>query len=627
MSEAKTSQLKGRQTSAVAPGPASNENKIILPSNSTANLAQISNDIASIAYDTDQQAIVINDGTGFQPVGGGSGGITELTGDVDASGTGSVAATVTGLQGQPVSDNVPADGDVLMWSQGDGVWEPAPSSAGSPGGNPTNIQYNGGGTFAGDNNLVWQPSGQTFVVTGAPSPTAGTVQILGGYRKIDLPTGYPSDDPNTRNWGIYTDNPAYGYFSIQRSTNNATSPSLSAIAADHTSAVYLGAAQLKFPNADGSAGQVLTTDGAGVTSWQSAGAPSGFANASAYFNGSGSLVSNPDSQFSASTFSRSDVYNLGGTVTITGEGSYVHALMTSGSSANATGRGSMIQGEIGNGGSSMTASGVGSIAAGGVFGGSQINANDGSWAHGYASNSGVISAGNTGNEASGRAENSSQISANGNGSKAMGYAIAGFNIQTGTDGAFAGGVAGSGAISANGQASISYGDDIVTSSDFGTSLGLGQVNSSYASLVMGRYASDTGSPASWVSTEPAFVIGNGTSSGSRSNALQVDKDGKVTYSAAEKNTAIRIVTTSASVSARTDKKVLLNDGAAGANTLTLPAGEDGLTFVFSAVSTNTGTWALSPSGGNTVDASVPANLALTAPPKNITFLSGKWYYI
>ena len=80
MSEAKTSQLKGRQATAISPGEANNQNKIILPSNDTASLAQITNEAGSIAYNTDQQTIVINDGTGFQPVSGGGGGAnTELS--------------------------------------------------------------------------------------------------------------------------------------------------------------------------------------------------------------------------------------------------------------------------------------------------------------------------------------------------------------------------------------------------------------------------------------------------------------------------------------------------------------------------------------------------------------------
>ena len=65
-----------------------------------------------------------------QVSGGGGGGITALTGDVTASGTGSVVATVTGLGGIPFS-NIPAPSvsDVICY---DGVqYTPCPPSAGS----------------------------------------------------------------------------------------------------------------------------------------------------------------------------------------------------------------------------------------------------------------------------------------------------------------------------------------------------------------------------------------------------------------------------------------------------------------------------------------------------------------
>jgi len=58
-------------------------------------------------------------------------GITDLTGDVTATGPGSAAATVTALQGQPVSASLPAAQDVLAW---DGAqWAPIPPPGGLTG--------------------------------------------------------------------------------------------------------------------------------------------------------------------------------------------------------------------------------------------------------------------------------------------------------------------------------------------------------------------------------------------------------------------------------------------------------------------------------------------------------------
>lgn len=51
---------------------------------------------------------------------------------------------------------------------------------------------------------------------------------------------------------------------------------------------------------------------------------------------------------------------------------------------------------------------------------------------------------------------------------------------------------------------------------------------SFASLVLGRHNLVSGSPVSWLATDPALVIGNGPSSSSRSNAMTVFKNGNVT---------------------------------------------------------------------------------------------------
>lgn len=56
-----------------------NLNKLVLPSNTTENLAEITPEVASIAFDTSLGEVVINDGTGFSPVSAGSGANTSLS--------------------------------------------------------------------------------------------------------------------------------------------------------------------------------------------------------------------------------------------------------------------------------------------------------------------------------------------------------------------------------------------------------------------------------------------------------------------------------------------------------------------------------------------------------------------
>jgi hypothetical protein len=72
----------------------------------------------------------IVNGTTIPFTGGGGGGITALTGDVTASGTGSVAASVVRLQGRAMASTAPTNGQVLTWSSGPSQWQPAtPSTA------------------------------------------------------------------------------------------------------------------------------------------------------------------------------------------------------------------------------------------------------------------------------------------------------------------------------------------------------------------------------------------------------------------------------------------------------------------------------------------------------------------
>lgn len=62
--------------------------------------------------------------------GGGGGGISELTGDVLAGpGAGTQAATVVGLQGNPVAGTAPSAAEVLTWTGA--AWAPAPVAASS----------------------------------------------------------------------------------------------------------------------------------------------------------------------------------------------------------------------------------------------------------------------------------------------------------------------------------------------------------------------------------------------------------------------------------------------------------------------------------------------------------------
>jgi hypothetical protein len=88
-----------------------------------------------------------------------------------------------------------------------------------------------------------------------------------------------------------------------------------------------------------------------------------------------------------------------------------------------------------------------------------------------------------------------------------------------------------------GEYSTSSGDGASAFGHYTTAWGNGSVSmgyhtyaGAYASLVIGQYNAIAGTSNAWYSWDPAFVIGNGTSDGSRSNALAVYKSGSADFS-------------------------------------------------------------------------------------------------
>lgn len=200
-------------------------------------------------------------------------------------------------------------------------------------------------------------------------------------------------------------------------------------------------------------------------------------------------------------------------------------------------------------------------------GGSFISVAKGSIACGYASGAGsTILSASEGSFAHGGADSGSSLVAGSRGSVARGYATGGFSIAAGGgNGTHAAGITATGSITASGQAAFAQGDFLGVSADLGTAFGLGNVNSSYASLYIGRYAPPGPfSTTIWVDAEPVFVIGKGTGVGSEATAFQVDKDG-TTY---------------------------ISDPSLGAASI-------GNVFTLQDTATGRGTWAAAGSGANT----------------------------
>lgn len=244
--------------------------------------------------------------------------------------------------------------------------------------------------------------------------------------------------------------------------------------------------------------------------------------------------------------------NGSGTITASGLGAIISGLsngtMTSG------GSGSVVFGSAG-GGASLTATSVGSMAVGAssgtgvISGGSSANAgfangyaNSGTisianliaagFAQGWAETSGTISVTANAGFASGHATGASSIiTAGGIASMARGYATGGFDIAANGAASFAGGRTLTGDVISSGVGAFSWGDESTTSADFGTTFGLGHVNNTYLTAVFGRNSvtPGTANTLTWVSTDPLFVVGNGASTASRNNALEILKDGTAIF--------------------------------------------------------------------------------------------------
>ena len=98
-------------------------------------------EIGELQINTDPGAVgevLTSNGPGAAPTwqaGGGGGGITELTADVEAGpGSGSVTSKVVALQNNAVSSVAPTSGQVLTWSSGSSQWIPANATGGGSGG-------------------------------------------------------------------------------------------------------------------------------------------------------------------------------------------------------------------------------------------------------------------------------------------------------------------------------------------------------------------------------------------------------------------------------------------------------------------------------------------------------------
>ncbi|MGD0582123.1 MAG: tail fiber domain-containing protein [Bacteroidales bacterium] len=82
---------------------------------------------------------------------------------------------------------------------------------------------------------------------------------------------------------------------------------------------------------------------------------------------------------------------------------------------------------------------------------------------------------------------------------------------------------------ASGHLSSTFGEYTIASGDGAIAMGHYNTAQAYGSLVIGRYNLIAGTTGSWITTDPAFVIGNGSSASARSNAVTVYKNGSADF--------------------------------------------------------------------------------------------------
>lgn len=101
--------------------------------------------------------------------------------------------------------------------------------------------------------------------------------------------------------------------------------------------------------------------------------------------------------------------------------------------------------------------------------------------------------------------------------------VSGQHCRTGSEGSFATGLS----TEALGMHSFAAGSDTRASGQSSFAMGSGIVSRAYVAA-FGRYNDTISASGGWVNTDPLFMLGNGSSNTSRSNALLVTKEGNMT---------------------------------------------------------------------------------------------------
>ena len=269
-----------------------------------------------------------------------------------------------------------------------------------------------------------------------------------------------------------------------------------------------------FPNADGTNGQALKTDGSGQLTWQT--------DVGAFENHNGT-VRNAGSATDDFVFGFDSLPGNGISYTANmfafdeSNGAFRAGGLTSSTNWQTSDRG---QFSIGLGQDPL-ASGDNSLAIGNEASATATSA-VAIGTNANSSHEGTLAIGTD------AASTSIHAVAIGRGTSAEGnYSLAMGNITT-----------------ASGVHSSAFGWNTIATADFSTTSGQYTNTSSFNDFVIGRYNIGGGSPTTWVDTDPLFEIGNGTGFGvDAANALTVLKNGKTGIGTHTPDEALSVVGT------------------------------------------------------------------------------------
>ncbi len=175
----------------------------------------------------------------------------------------------------------------------------------------------------------------------------------------------------------------------------------------------------------------------------------------------------------------------------------------------------------------------------------------------------------------------------------------------------------------SGSGSIVLGGDLSNSGNRSQVFGIGHVVTTFACLYVGTYSVTTaGNSGGFVSTNLLFVAGNGTSAGSRSNAFELYKDGKIVTTGSQTHRT-GLISANTVVTDRTDRSIFV-DVTGGAVQVTFPAGTNGLEYFVKHIAGNATVNNITfvGTGGDTVEA--PSTIALNNGSRHFVFFNGVW---